>query len=127
MSIQRRDGLSHAEPAVTLGQLRCRALCLVPVTLRVPRPIRFPALCTPPSSPRDAVTENSLAEPTPHTLLAPQRQYLVGALVKCFFMDSLLAGDQRASTAEAGTGERRRSPNANGYTVRHWPGASIPP
>jgi hypothetical protein len=90
-SIQLRDGSKQEEHPVALGPLRCRALCRVPVTRRVPGPIRFPGLCTHPCAPRGEVREDSQSEPSSQSLLAHQWQQPAGALVKCFFMDSLLA------------------------------------
>src|SRR5712691_8716920 len=89
--IQLRDGIQQEEHQIALGPLHCRALCLVPVTLRVPGPLRFPGLCTHPCSPRGEVTKDSQSAPSHHRLLAHQWQEPVGELVKCFFMDSLLA------------------------------------
>jgi hypothetical protein len=68
--IQLRDGIQQEEHQIALGPLHCRALCLVPVTLRVPGPLRFPGLCTHPCSPRGEVTKDSQSAPSHHRLLA---------------------------------------------------------
>src|SRR6266571_7343416 len=114
-SIQLRYGIQQEEHQVALGQLRCRALCLVPVTLRVPGPIRFPVLFTHPCSPRGEVREDSQSEPSDHSLLAHQWQQPVGELVKCFFMDSLLEGAEGwqeavARAERSGAGAYRCAP-----------------
>jgi hypothetical protein len=47
------------------------------------------------------VTEDSQAKPSSHSLLAHEWQPPVGELVKCFFMDSLLASIMASATPAA--------------------------
>src|SRR5436309_12640365 len=98
--MQLRHGIKQEEHQVACGQLRCRALRLVPVALRIPGPICFLGLFAHPRSPHGYVTEDSQSEQSYHSLLFHQRQQPVRELVKCCFMDSLLGMVECPASAE---------------------------
>jgi hypothetical protein len=65
-------------------------LGLLPVTLWLPGTIRFSVLLAHERSPEGDVTESARLKKYYHSLLSSHEQRLIGNLVKCFFMDSLL-------------------------------------